>query len=142
VAAVFYSLAALLDMIYLCLKSNDRVGVLLSLWVLIPAPAAVYTHFPLKYMLAALPAVVLILIRIISALPRRREYLAHAGLIFACTAFSLLLLVADNDFAEYGRRAAAELIAPHIAKGEKVWFNGQWGFYWYALEAGHPHQAT
>jgi hypothetical protein len=38
------------------------------------------------------------------------------------TAYSCLLLRADADFAEYGRRAAAELIAPHVAAGEKVWY--------------------
>lgn len=136
VAAVFYSLAVLADMIYQYVKTHDRVGVLLVLWVLIPTPAAVYTHFPLKYMVPVLPAIVLILIKTLATLPRRRESLAYGGLIFVCTAFSFLLLVADNDFAEYGRRAVAELIAPHVEKGEKVWFNGQWGFYWYALEAG------
>jgi hypothetical protein len=50
--------------------------------------------------------------------------------------FSLVLLRADADFADYGRRAAAELIAPRVAAGEKVWYGGQWGFYWYAQEAG------
>ena len=34
------------------------------------------------------------------------------------------------------RQASAELIAPHTAKGEKVWFTGQWGLYWYARKAG------
>jgi hypothetical protein len=136
VAAVFYSFAVLTDVIYQHVKTRDRLGMLLVLWILIPAPATVYLHFPLKYMLAALPAIVLMLIKTLAALPRRREFWTYGGLIFVCAAFSFLLLVADNDFAEYGRRAAAELIAPHIAKGEKVWFNGQWGFYWYALEAG------
>jgi hypothetical protein len=144
VAAVFYSLAVLLDMIYQYVKAQDRVGLLLVLWILIPAPAAVYIHLPLKYMLAALPAIVLILIKTLATLPRRREFMAYGGLILACTAFSLLLLVADNDFAKCGRTAVAELIAPHVANGEKVWFNGQWGFYWYAQEAGarvtKPHE--
>jgi hypothetical protein len=136
VAAVFCSFVVLANLIYQHVKTQDHLGLLLDLWILIPAPATVYVHFPLKYMLAALPAIVLILIKTISALPRRRQFWTFGALIFVCAAFSFLLLVADNDFAEYGRRAAAELIAPHIAKGEKVWFNGQWGFYWYALEAG------
>lgn len=136
VAAVFYSFAALADLIYQHVKTQDHLGMLLDLWILIPAPAAVYLHFPLKYMLAALPAIVLMLIKELGALPGRRQFWAYGGLIFVCAAFSFLLLVADNDFAECGRRAAAELIAPHVADGEKVWFNGQWGFYWYAQEAG------
>jgi len=136
VAAVFYSFAVLADLIYQHVKTQDHLGMLLDLWILIPAPAAVYLHFPLKYMLAALPAIVLMLIKELGALPGRRQFWAFGGLIFVCAAFSFLLLVADNDFAECGRRAAAELIAPHVANGEKVWFNGQWGFYWYAQEAG------
>ena len=136
VAAVLYSLTALLDMIYQGLKSKDRIGILLSLWVLMPLPAAIYVHFPIKYMVAVLPAIVLILIRALPSLSKRRGTLAYGAMVFACTGFSLVLLRADADFAEYGRKAAAELIAPRVAAGEKVWYGGQWGFYWYAHEAG------
>jgi hypothetical protein len=62
--------------------------------------------------------------------------LAQTALVFACVSFSLLLLRADADFADYGRRAAADLVAPHVAAGETVWYGGIWGFYWYAREAG------
>jgi len=85
-------------------------------------------------MLTILPAVVLILIRLLSTLAKRRQALAYGALIASCTAYSVLLLRADADFADYGRRAAAELIAPRVAAGEKVWYGGQWGFYWYARE--------
>ena len=57
-------------------------------------------------------------------------------MVAAFTVYSCILLVADADFAEYGRRAAAELIAPHVAAGEKVWYGGEWGFHWYAEQAG------
>ena len=31
----------------------------------------------------------------------------------------------------------AELIAPHVTAGEKgVWYGGEWGFHWYAEQAG------
>jgi hypothetical protein len=135
-AAVLYGLAALVDMIYQYLKSRDRIGILLSLWILGPLPVVIYAHFPIKYMVTILPAVVLVLIRLLSALSKRRQAAAYGALIISCTAYSLVLLRADADFAEYGRRAAAELIAPYVAKGEKVWYGGEWGFYWYAQEAG------
>ncbi len=140
----FLGLAALGSMLRRYVRERDRLGLLLSLWVLIPAPAVAYLHLPIKYMVGVMPAIVLILIRTLAALPRRRELSAYAALVLACGAFSCVLLQADADFAEGGRRAAAELIAPYVAKGEKVWFGGQWGFYWYAQEAGatiaNPHE--
>jgi 4-amino-4-deoxy-L-arabinose transferase-like glycosyltransferase len=136
VDAALYGLIALVHMIYRYTHAWDRMGMLLSLWVLVPVPVIIYTHFPIKYMVIVLPAIVLILIRILSRLPRSRELSAYGALVFACAGFSCVLLRADADFAEYGRKASAELIAPHVAAGEKVWYGGQWGFYWYAQEAG------
>ena len=78
----------------------------------------------------------LILIRDLATLPRRRELSVYGALALLFGAYSCVLLRADADFAEYGRRAAAELIAPHVAAGEKVWYGGVMGFYWYAQEAG------
>lgn len=135
-AAALYGLATLVFMFNEYVRMRDRTGLLLGLWLLIPVPACIYIHLPIKYMLVVLPAVILILIRTLSGLPRRRELSAYGVLALAGAAFSCVLLKADADFAEYGRRAAAELVAPHVAAGEKVWFGGQWGFYWYAQEAG------
>lgn len=136
IAAALYGLTALADMIFHHLNLRDRFNILLSLWMLIPLPAIIYIHFPIKYMVPVLPAIALILIQTLSPLSRSRALLAHTTLVFACAGFSFLMLRADADFAEYGRRAAAELVAPHVAAGEKVWYGGIWGFYWYAHEAG------
>ena len=134
-AAALYGLATLVFMIHQYARARDRVGMLLSLWVLIPVPVAIYFQFPIKYMLGVMPAVVLILIRTLSVLPRAREVSAYAALVLVCATFSCVLLRADADFAEYGRRAATELIAPHVAAGEKVWYGaGQWGL----RERGDP----
>ena len=136
IAAAFCALAALVHMIVHYVRARDRIGMLLGLWMLIPVPVIFYTHFPIKYMLAVMPAIVLILIRTLSTLPRPRELTAYGALVLACVGYSCVLLRADADFAEYGRRAAAELIAPHVSAGEKVWYGGEWGFYWYAEKAG------
>jgi hypothetical protein len=56
---------------------------------------------------------------------------AAAGLVLG-----LLIVSADARFADLGRRAAAELIAPRVAQGQRVWFAGHWGFQWYAEQAG------
>jgi hypothetical protein len=134
--AVLYGLAALGFMLYRCVREQDRIGLLLSLWVLIPAPVVIYDQFPIKYLLAAMPAIILILVRALSTLPRRRELAVYSAIVLACTAYSCVILRADADDAEYGRRAAGELIAPRVAAGERVWFSGQLGFYWYAQQAG------
>ena len=134
--AELYGFAAIGSMLHQCVRAWDRIGLLLSLWLLIPFPLIIYDHLPIKYLLAVTPAVVFILIRNLSILPRRRELSAYGAIVLACAAYSFVLLRADADFAECGRRAAAELIKPHVAAGEKVWFGGEWGFYWYAQEAG------
>jgi hypothetical protein len=133
IAAVLYGLVALVDTID---RRTGHVGTLLSLWVLIPLPAIAYFHFPLKFMLAASPAIALIIIQTLAKLPPFTVSVVYGALVLGYAGFSCLLLEADADFAEYGRRAAAELIAPHVAVGEKVWYGGEWGFYWYAQEAG------
>jgi hypothetical protein len=126
----------LIHLFYVCLKRKDRVGVLLGLWLLSPLPAVPYTHFPVKYMLVAFPAVVLILVRTLSCLSLARMTAICAAIVLLGGVYSCLILEADRDFAEYGRRAARELIAPHVAAREQVWYGGEWGFYWYAQEAG------
>jgi hypothetical protein len=135
-AAVLYGLVALVHMLYTYWHEGDWTYRLLGLWVLFPLAAVVYIHLPLKYMIGAMPAIVLIMVRTLWQISTPRAIATCGVLIVACTAFSWLLLRADDDFADYGRRAAAELIAPHVAAGEKVWYAGQWGFYWYAHVAG------
>lgn len=118
-------------------KSHDRTGLLLGFWMLSPLPAVAYVHFPIKYMVLALPAVVLIILRTLSSFySATGARCVFAAIALAGTTYSCLILKADADLAENGRRAAKELIAPHVAAGEKVWYGGQWGFYWYAHEAG------
>ena len=134
--AVFCGLVSAVNLIWSYLTTDESTGVLLVFWLLMPLPAVIYLHLPLKYMVAVSPAIVFILLRTLASLSEVRAYVVCGLVILACVGYSLVLLEADADFAEYGRRAAAELIAPRVAAGEKVWFSGQWGFYWYALEAG------
>jgi hypothetical protein len=57
---------------------------------------------------------------------------AAIAFIVASTGYSLLIVRADAEFAEFGRDALHALIAPHVAAGQRVWFGGQYWFYWYA----------
>jgi hypothetical protein len=144
-AAILFGGAVLVDLIWKCLANRDHVGSLLNLWLLIPLPLIVYAHLPIKYLLASMPAMVLIVIRLFSGAPRKRALLTYGTIVVVCAGYSVVLLKADYDFAEYGRRAAAELIAPRVGAGENVWYGGDWGFYLYAQEAGarvsRPDQA-
>jgi hypothetical protein len=136
VAAVLYGLLAVADIIVTFLRSGDQTGILLLLWLSLPLFTSVYLHLPLKYLVPILPAIVLILLRVIPTMGWKRARLAYGMIIIACVSYSVLLLKADEDFANYNRRAAAELIAPRVTAGEKVWYAGEWGFYWYAEQAG------
>jgi hypothetical protein len=135
-AAVLYGGVAILDMLGVCLRKGQRPGVLLAMWVLMPLTAVMYLHFPLKYLVLVLPAVILILMRAAAVWSARHAMIVGIAMVAACASYSVVLLRADLDFADYARRAAAELIAPRVAAGEKVWFGGEWGFYWYAEKAG------
>jgi hypothetical protein len=136
VAAAVYGFAALVYVLWRLARGLEQRDCLLGLWVLLPLPAVFYAHLPIKYMLGVLPAIVLILIMNLAGLSKRSQFAVYGAVILGCSVYSCVLLRADADFAEYGRRAAAELIAPHVARGEKVWYGGQWGFYWYAQQAG------
>ena len=48
----------------------------------------------------------------------------------------MLVIRADGALADIGRRGAAEYVLPEVRKGERVWFDGGWGFQWYAMQAG------
>jgi len=61
---------------------------------------------------------------------------AAIAFIVASTGYSLLILRSDAEFAEFGRDALYQLIRPHVAAGEKVWFVGEYWSYWYAPLAG------
>jgi hypothetical protein len=103
---------------------------------LVGAPVVLYVHLAPKYLLPSAPALALVVCHLLAreANPRTARlplYAAGAGSLLG-----LLILSADARFAGMGRQAANELIAPMVARGEKVWFTGHWGFQWYAQRAG------
>jgi hypothetical protein len=117
---------------------GDRVPLILGLWLLIPLPTVWYEHLPPKYLLAAAPAMALLL-----ALHLREARARWAGpAAIACgAALGVLILKADGMQAEIGRmggQIAAEEVAAQVkvGGGGQVWLDGAWGFQWYAMEAG------
>jgi len=134
--AVVYGGVALAHMAIEQLRQRDHVGVFLAAWVLIPLPAIFYQQFPLKYMLAVLPALVLIMMRALGETSLSIARAVEAAMLVGFTAYSCLLLKADADFANFSRTATDELIRLHTGADQRVWYSGQWGFYWYADQAG------
>ena len=128
-------LRVLADLFFHALERREHTSLFLMLWILIPLPIVYYSHFPIKYLLPCIPAVILLCFRLFDgvpvSLPRSRP-----SLIAASTGYSLLILRSDAEFAEFGRDALYRLIKPHAAAGERVWYPGQYWSYWYAPLAG------
>ncbi|HEX4824962.1 MAG TPA: hypothetical protein VFV19_11690 [Candidatus Polarisedimenticolaceae bacterium] len=136
--------AALFDLAWQAFKRRDRIDGMLATWCLTPIAVVPYLHLPSKYLLAAAPAMAIAVARQKGRLPK----LSLAVPVVCGTLLGVLILRADARFAGTGRRAAETLVAPAVTSGKTVWFNGHWGFQWYAERAGarpltqtppHPH---
>jgi hypothetical protein len=127
---------ALAGLILEALKKRDHFGMFLLLWVLIPFPIIYYVHLPIKYLLPCMPAVIFMCFRLMEDFSARFMRISAVTLLAASTAYSLLILRSDAQFAEFGRYAMYHLISPHVAAGEKVWYGGEQWSYWYAPKAG------
>ena len=109
--------------------ARDRNELALALWLVVALPIALYINLAAKYVIVSAPAAAIVVARRVG--PRTLVATCVLGL-----ALGIAILRADARFAAVGRRAAAELVAPHVAGGERVWFLGHWGFQWYAERAG------
>jgi hypothetical protein len=107
---------------------------LLWLWLLVPLPIVAYVHFAAKYVAPAVPAAAILAAY---GLQRcRSRNLALGSLVGAGVTLGTLILIADSQMSGSMRSAAADLIRPRVAAGERVWFAGHWGFHRYAEAAG------
>jgi hypothetical protein len=125
-------LLALTSLLFQALKQRDHTGLFLLLWVLIPLPIVYYTNLPIKYLLPCTPAVIFLCFRLLDGVSMRFARAAALVYVIAGTGYSLVILHADADFANFGRDALARLITPHTETGEKVWYPGEYWSYWYA----------
>ena len=136
VAAATLSAAVLWDVIADALRRRDAAQLALGLWLLIALPIAIYTHLPSKYLVPSAPAAAILVARALESRTRGFAHTLLGATLVAGITLGVLVIRADAAFAELGRRAAAELIAPNVAAGWTVWFDGHWGFQWYAERAG------
>jgi hypothetical protein len=67
---------------------------------------------------------------------RPRRMIAIGAPLFASLAIGTLANVGDWQIADSAKRAASDLVAPNVRAGKNVWFQGHWGFQFYAQEAG------
>jgi len=116
-------------------RRRDGLQFTLVAWLLLPLPAAVYTHLPSKLLLVSAPAAAILVSRAASALAAvgRRTIAATA---LASALLGIAILRAETAFSTLGRDAAETLIRPQVAVGRRVWYVGSWGFQWYAERAG------
>ncbi len=127
---------ALFGLLFEALKERDRSALFLLLWLLVPLPVVIYVHFPIKYFLPCLPAVIFLCFRLMEKVPFRITRIAALVAIVAFTGYSILILRSDQDFAEIDRNSMYELIAPHVAAREPVWYAGTNWSSWYPPLAG------
>ena len=124
----------LLDILLWSMQSQDHRRIACFLWLLPPLVALPYIQLPVKLLVPCAPAAALLVANILPAFRWRKT--ALCGIVAIGTLFGSMVLHADYRFAEMARQAAERLVVPQVANGHRVWFASQWGFYWYALEAG------
>jgi len=127
------------DVLAQAVARRDAIQLALGLWLLLPLAALPYVHLPPKLLVVCAPAAALLVARELARTEGRMAWLVLSGTVAAGAALGVAIVRADAAMAEVGRRAAAELIAPRVAAGQRVWFIGHWGFQWYAEEAGGRH---
>ena len=114
---------------------KDSLELVLLLWILVPLATMMYVHLPAKFLVPVAPAAAILIAISMAQRPRLGAAVLAVTLV-AGTALGVAILRADQRFAGFGRTVAQTLIAPQVARGEQVWFNGHWGFQWYAEQAG------
>lgn len=127
---------ALLDLVRSAAVEKDRTRLFLSAWLFLPILALPYIHLPSKYLVPSAPAVALLIVACLRGRPKKFRYATLAGTVAAGLLMGLLILRADANLAGALREGVAQLIVPRIALGQRVWFYGTWGFYWYSEQAG------
>lgn len=117
--------------------ARDRDSVFLALWLVGVFVFAAFANWTTnaRSILPAIPAIGILIAR---GIERR-----HAGIPFyalpalgIALAITGVVAIADAQFADAGRRAARELSMTRINPGEKLYFQGSWGFQRYMELAG------
>ncbi|HSM92030.1 MAG TPA: hypothetical protein VLT47_04025 [Anaeromyxobacteraceae bacterium] len=134
--------AVLWDVVADAWRGRDPAWLALGLWLFVALAAVPYPHLPPKYLLASAPAAAILVARALAAAPPvRARWIAGVTCVVG-VALGVAILRADAAFAGLARRAATELVKPHVAGGAHVWSSARWGFQWYAEQAGARQLTT
>jgi len=127
-------MAVLVHIFVDAIRRRDHVELGLAAWLLIMAPIAVYSHLPPKYFVPSAPAMAILILRHVE-----RHGRSPTGVLGTLAGLhvvlGVLIIRADATHAATGRDGGA-VVARYVARGERVWFDGTWGFQWYAMQAG------
>lgn len=134
--------AVIADVLLDAVRRTDRDQLWLGAWLLLALATLAYVHLPAKYLVPSAPAVALLVARLLRRTDGRLLPAAAWATVAAGAALSVLIVLADSEFTDVGRRVARELIAPRVRAGERVWYSGSWGSQWYAMQAGASMLAT
>jgi hypothetical protein len=104
-------------------------------WLWIAFPVVLYVHMPSKYLLPSLPAAAILTVRIIAVQGRVGQSWISST-VAAGFFIGFLILYADARDGDTVRAIVREHIVSRVAKGERVWSIGHWGYQWYAERAG------
>ena len=128
--------AAIADVLLDAGRRADRDQLWLGAWLLIPLATLAYVHVPPKYLVPSAPAVALLVARLLRRQDARLNPAVGWATVAVGAVLSVLIVLADSEFTQVGRRVASELIAPRVRARERVWYSGAWGSQWYAMQAG------
>jgi len=134
--ATALAFAVLLDVFRDAWQRRDRTQLLLGVWLLPALAALTYVQLPCKFLLVSVPAAALLVVRLMEREQARLPAAVVGAMIAVATVLGVLIVLADSEFANAGRRAALAEIAPRVRAGEHVRFYGAWGAQWYAMHAG------
>ena len=109
---------------------------MLLFWLLFPVIVAPYLHLPPKIAMIYAPAAAILSVTLLRGESSKFRNAVLSGVIVAGAIASVLVLDADERFVNLARQASADLVAANVRRGERIWFSGQWGMYWYALHDG------
>jgi hypothetical protein len=130
------SYAVLADILLDGWQRRDALQLSLGAWLLIAIPGALYLHLPPKALVPSAPGMAILLARSLAAAPALRARITFSATVLAGVVLGVLIIKADNAVAEIGRRGAREDVAEQVRARRRVWFDGAWGFQWYAMQQG------
>ena len=134
--AVLSAVLVMTEVIWPAFAERRRLQLFLAAWMVLAIVILEYTHLPSKYLVPSAPAVAFLLLLKLRDVSGKTRRAVLTGCAVLGIALSLAIIKADANLAGLWRKGAAEIIAPRVARGERVWFAGNWGFYWYAEQAG------